>query len=87
MTTEIEEARERAARVYKLYGVLPSYRAMLDREGADGPADLAVIGEAGYVKERLAEIEAAGATAVGVDLFGSRAEREATWDLIAELAS
>ncbi len=87
VTTEVEAARKRAARVYALYGVLPSYRAMLDREGASGPEDLAVVGEAGYVRERLAEIEAAGATVIGVDVFGRRAEREATWELIAELAS
>ena len=87
VTTEVDAARERAAKVYKLYGVLPSYRTMLDREGASGPEDLAVIGEAGYVRERLVEIDEAGATAVGVDIFGRRAEREATWDLIAELAS
>jgi len=87
VTTEVDAARERAAKVYKLYGVLPSYRAMLEREGASGPEDLAVIGEAGFVRERLAEIEAAGATTVGIDLFGRRAEREATWELIAELAS
>ena len=30
-------ARERAAKVFAIYGQLPSYRAMLDREGAAGP--------------------------------------------------
>ena len=30
-----------AAKVFEIYGTLPSYRAMLDREGAAGPADVA----------------------------------------------
>ena len=32
-----------AARQFAVYGQLPNYRAMLDREGADGPADLAIV--------------------------------------------
>ena len=31
--------------IFQIYGTLPSYRAMLDREGADGPADVAIIGD------------------------------------------
>jgi len=46
MVTEDEEgARERAAKVFAIYGGLPSYRAMLDREGAAGPADVVVAGD------------------------------------------
>jgi hypothetical protein len=36
-----------------MYGMLPSYRAMLDREGVDGPAELAVVGSADEVAERV----------------------------------
>jgi len=45
--------------VFEIYGVLPSYRAMLDREGAQGPGDVAIVGDEIAVRaqlERLAEI-------------------------------
>ena len=34
VTDDVAAARERAAKVFAVYGQLPSYRAMLDREGA-----------------------------------------------------
>ena len=37
-------AREAAGERFAGYGFLPSYRAMLDREGVEGPADVAIIG-------------------------------------------
>src|SRR5205823_589141 len=37
VTGDVEGAKARAAQVFAVYGQLPSYRAMLDREGADGP--------------------------------------------------
>ena len=37
--------RRRAAEDFAVYGTLPSYRAMLDREGAAGPADVALVGD------------------------------------------
>ena len=44
------------------YQDLPSYRAMLDREGADGPADVAVVGTEAQVNAALDELKASGAT-------------------------
>ena len=44
------------------YGALPSYRAMLDREGAEGPADVAVVGDESAVGEQLRRLAEAGAT-------------------------
>ena len=37
VTADADAARERAAKDFQVYGFLPSYRAMLDREGAAGP--------------------------------------------------
>ncbi len=36
-----------------IYGTLPSYRAMLDREGYAGPEDAAIIGDEATVRDRL----------------------------------
>jgi alkanesulfonate monooxygenase SsuD/methylene tetrahydromethanopterin reductase-like flavin-dependent oxidoreductase (luciferase family) len=46
----------------KLYGQLPAYRAMLEREGVQGPEDLVVTGPEDVVREQLAAVEEAGAT-------------------------
>jgi hypothetical protein len=42
--------------------MLPSYRAMLDREGAGGPEDVAIIGDAIMVKEGIAKLSDASVT-------------------------
>jgi 5,10-methylenetetrahydromethanopterin reductase len=60
VTDDVDDARKRAAEEYVIYGTLPSYRAMLDREGYAGPEDAAVIGDEDTVSERLDELAAAG---------------------------
>lgn len=71
--------REFANVALKIYGELPSYRAMLDREGAAGPADVALIGNEEQVAERLANIKAAGATDfAAVEFVGTPEDGERT---------
>ena len=36
LTTNVDQAKEKIAQDLTVYGQLPSYRAMLDREGAAG---------------------------------------------------
>jgi len=43
-----------------MYGQLPSYRAMLDREGYAGPADAVLIGDQETVTSRIEGPRAAG---------------------------
>jgi len=62
VTDDPEAARERASRAFAIYGQLPSYRAMLDREGAESPADVAIIGGESEVEDRLSALKEAGAT-------------------------
>jgi len=62
VTDRAGEAFDQVARSLALYGQLPSYRAMLDIEGAEGPADIALIGSEDRVAESLAAISEAGAT-------------------------
>ncbi|MCW2903333.1 MAG: Luciferase-like monooxygenase [Streptosporangiaceae bacterium] len=62
VTDDAEAARERAARVFEMYGRLPSYRAMMDREGAEGPADIALIGDEDTVGAQVEALAQAGAT-------------------------
>ncbi|MCK9897815.1 TIGR03564 family F420-dependent LLM class oxidoreductase [Frankia sp. AgB32] len=62
VTDDPAAARAQAAAEFKVYGTLPSYRAMLDREGVAGPADVAVIGGEDAVRARFAEFADAGVT-------------------------
>ena len=76
------EARERAAKSFAMYGTLPSYRAMLDREGYEGPGDIAIIGGAGEVEDRIRSLADVGLTTFAASEFGSRDQRAATRDLL-----
>jgi 5,10-methylenetetrahydromethanopterin reductase len=60
VTDDVDAARKRAATEFAVYGQLPSYRAMLDREGYAGPEDAAIIGDEATVRGRLDELSAAG---------------------------
>jgi len=60
VTDDIDAARARAAQEFAIYGQLPSYRAMLDREGYAGPEDAAIIGDEKTVSDRLEEVAASG---------------------------
>lgn len=62
VTADADATRTRAGRVFQVYGMLPSYRAMLDREGADGPEDVALIGSEAEVRAGIEAIRDAGVT-------------------------
>jgi 5,10-methylenetetrahydromethanopterin reductase len=62
VTDQPETVRQSIGRGLSMYGKLPSYRAMFDREGVDGPADLALVGSAEQVKEAIAGMAEAGVT-------------------------
>ncbi len=62
LTTNVESAREKIAKDLVIYGQLPSYRAMLDREGIDGPADLAIVGDENTLRGEIKRFQDAGVT-------------------------
>lgn len=74
VTTDTEAASARAAEIFAAYGSLPSYRAMLDREGVAGPAEIAIIGSAAEVQERVAGLARIGVTDFAAVEFGSTPE-------------
>jgi 5,10-methylenetetrahydromethanopterin reductase len=71
VTDDVDAARGRAAKVFEIYGSLPSYRAMLDREGAEGPADVAVVGDEPAVAGALQRLADVGVTDFLAAEFGS----------------
>jgi 5,10-methylenetetrahydromethanopterin reductase len=62
VTRDVAAARTGAAKQFMVYGALPSYRAMLDREGVEGPADVVIVGDESAVGEQLGRLGEAGAT-------------------------
>ncbi len=85
VTSDVDAARERADRDYAIYGQLPSYRAMLDREGAATPADVAIIGDAGEVADRIRALADCGVTTFAASAFGSADELAATREVMISL--
>jgi len=62
VTDDVDAARAQAAETFAIYGQLPSYRAMLDREGAGGPADVAIVGTQAEVQAQVRRLADIGAT-------------------------
>lgn len=86
VTDDPDAARAKAAEAFAIYNNLPSYRAMLDIEGAAGPADVAIVGDEASVRSQLHNLAEIGATALSLPIFGNTAERRATMQLLSELA-
>jgi F420-dependent oxidoreductase-like protein len=91
VTKDVAGAREAAGRAFQIYGMLPSYRAMLDREGAAGPGEVAIAGDEDAVGAQLERLAESGVTdylaapyAVGSDVKGSL---ERTRALLVKLAT
>ena len=51
------------------YGQLPSYRAMLDREGVESPAEMALVGDEEEVAEQLRAYADAGTTDMAAQIY------------------
>jgi len=87
VTADVGSAKERIDKALAIYPTLPSYRAMLDREGASMPSDVALLGTEEEVVARLSRLAEAGATDFVAAIVGSTQERERTMSLLASLAT
>ena len=76
VTSDVDGTRARAAQTFAIYGQLPSYRAMLDREGAAGPADVAIIGDEEGVAARIRALADVGVTDFCANEFGSTGDEK-----------
>ena len=86
VTDDVDGAKERAAAGFAVYGQLPSYRAMLDKEGAAGPADVAIVGDEATVEAGIRRVADAGGTDFAAAEFGATDdERRRTRDLLRSL--
>jgi F420-dependent oxidoreductase-like protein len=62
VTDDTAAARERVKQIFAMYGQLPNYRRVLDRGGAEGPADVAILGDEAEVERQIRALASAGAT-------------------------
>ncbi len=62
LTHDPEAARAWVGENLAMYGMLPSYRAMLDKEGAASPADVAIVGDEAALDAALDRLRDIGVT-------------------------
>ncbi|HVB51683.1 MAG TPA: TIGR03564 family F420-dependent LLM class oxidoreductase [Acidimicrobiales bacterium] len=82
VTADPVGARERLNKEYALYATLPSYAAMLEREGAKDPADVSLVGSKEQVLEQLHGLAQAGVTEFSGAPSGTGDERDAAIDVL-----
>jgi F420-dependent oxidoreductase-like protein len=89
VTDDAAAARETAAKTFVVYGQLPNYRRMLDKEGAATPAEVAIVGHEAAVERQLRALASAGATDFLAPIFPSgpdaRSSMERTRSLLKSL--
>lgn len=85
ITDDVPAAREFAGNALAIYGQLPSYRAMLDREGMDGPADMVLAGDPETVRAGLEAYKAAGVDEIAMNVLGTGESLDSAWELAASL--
>ena len=82
VTNDPDGARALANDAFQIYGNLPSYRAMLDKEGAEGPGDVAIVGDEATVAAGIRAMADAGTTEFVGAVFGDDATMARTTDLL-----
>jgi 5,10-methylenetetrahydromethanopterin reductase len=62
LTNDAAKAREKMGEMFAIYGQLPSYRAMLDREGAADPSAVALAGGEAELRAQIGRLRDIGVT-------------------------
>jgi 5,10-methylenetetrahydromethanopterin reductase len=76
LTNDVDGAKEKIGKSLTMYGMLPSYRAMLDKEGVAGPADIAIVGDEATLGAALDRLRDVGVTDFDAALMGVEAGAE-----------
>lgn len=72
-----DQRREEGRAQSKLYAELPSYRAMLDIEGVDSPADLTLLGDEATIVDGLQRYVDAGVTDFRIGIYADNDDETA----------
>jgi 5,10-methylenetetrahydromethanopterin reductase len=79
--------RATAAEEFAVYGRLPAYQAMFEREGAAGPGDIALVGDEARLTAELARVRDTGATEFQATPFGDAEAIDRTVEFLASAVS
>lgn len=87
VTDDVDALRAKALRDMAFYESIPSYRAVLDREGVGRAGELAVIGSKEWLVEQIGRYTGAGATEIIVAQTGMAGpdDRLRTWEVLGSL--
>ncbi len=83
ITDDVAGARAAASANLGMYGQLPSYRAMLDREGLADAGDFVLVGGEDQVRAGLEAYRAAGVTDLGIAIAAGPVDRGRTRAFVA----
>ncbi|GAA0382830.1 hypothetical protein Acor_57680 [Acrocarpospora corrugata] len=87
VTSDVAGAREGVSANFRQAATLPTFRALLDRQGSSGPQDTLVAGDEAAVEKAAGRFTDAGATELIVFPVGSTDDQARTVALFADLAS
>ncbi len=62
LTNKPDDARAELGKMLTVYGQLPSYRAMLDKEGLKNPEDVAILGDENLLRGQIKRLADMGVT-------------------------
>jgi F420-dependent oxidoreductase-like protein len=85
VTGDVADARARIGDHFGLAGQVPEYRAVLDREGVAGPADVAIVGDEDSVMRDIRRLADLGVSELIASPFGTADEQARTIAVAADL--
>jgi 5,10-methylenetetrahydromethanopterin reductase len=85
VTNDVDKAKDLINSALQIYGTLPSYRAMLDKEGAGGPADVAILGDEDAVRAGIQRYADIGVTDFQAAITGTPEDSKRTLELVKSL--
>ena len=74
LTNNIDGARDGVNEKLGMYKDIPSYRVMLDRENADGPGDVALLGDEQSLRQQIQHLQNIGVTDLNAVLIDTDEE-------------
>jgi alkanesulfonate monooxygenase SsuD/methylene tetrahydromethanopterin reductase-like flavin-dependent oxidoreductase (luciferase family) len=82
VTAEEDAVRARFASEFAMAGQVPEYRAMLDREGVDGPADVLLAGDEDAITQQIDRLRDTGITDLMLAPIGTPTEQQRTMEFL-----
>jgi F420-dependent oxidoreductase-like protein len=89
VTDNVDAAKASASKVFAIYGTLPSYRAVLDVEGAADASAIAIAGSEKEVERQVRDLANCGVTDLNASIFPVEGDKNVfprTYELLKGLA-